>query len=380
MTTETNNNAAPPSFWNGGGEAGALIRAKDWAATSLGPPGDWPGPLRTLTSLLLSSGQPMFLAWGAERIWFYNDAFVPILGRKHPQAMGRRSAEVWSEAWEVLQPLFASVFSGQPVHMDDYAIMLDRHGELQEAHFAFSYTPVLGDDGKVTGLFGACLETTAQVIATREKEEAESRLHSALSAGDGIGTWTWDVKADRVVADERFARLYGVDPKIAKAGAPIAQFFSGIDAQDLPMVRRQIAEAMRGGGDFRSEYRLRHPDGSIRWVLAQARVIKDSAGVPMHFPGAAVDITERKNAEEALYQLNASLESEVASRTRERDRLWKLSPDLMAVTDADGKLVRSNPAWQTQLGWAEEELNAESYLALLCFADRARDFVDSDLP
>ena len=344
---------------------GARIRARDWAATPLGPTNQWPSSLRTLVGLLLASRQPMFIAWGAEQIWFYNDACAPILGDKHPHALGERSDVVWSEAWQVLKPLFDRVFAGEAVHMEDFAVMLNRHGRLQEAHFSFSYTPIFGERGEVSGLFGACLETTAQVIAIREREAAESRLQSALSAGDGIGTWDWDVKNDRVVADERSAYFYGVDPALAKAGAPVAQFFAGIHAQDVPMVRRQIDEALRTAGEFRSEHRVRQPDGSIRWVMAQGQVIRGEDGAPGQLPGALFDITERKAAEEALYKLNADLEGEVESRTRERDRLWRLSPDLMAVTDAAGRMVRANPAWLTQLGWTEQEIDAHSYLGLV---------------
>lgn len=356
--------AAARRFLAGGGDMGARIRARDWAVTQLGPSTNWPSPLKTLVSLLLSSGQPMFLAWGFEQIWFYNDAFIPILGHKHPHALGERSEAVWVEAWEVLKPLFDRVFAGEPVHMEDFGLMLNRRGRLEEAHFSFSYTPIFAEHGEVSGLFGACLETTAQVIAIREKEAAERRLQLALSAGEGIGTWDWDVKSDRVVADARFAHLYGVDPALAKEGAPISQFTAQIHSQDLPMVQRQITEALRAGGDF-TEYRLHQHDGSIRWVIAQGRVIADADGVPIRFPGATIDITERKNAEEALYELNASLESEVESRTRERDRVWRLSPDLMAVTDVTGKMVRCNPAWQTLLGWTDEEVNAGSYLNLV---------------
>jgi PAS domain S-box-containing protein len=352
-------------FLVGGADMGARIRARDWAATPLGPTNQWPSSLRTLVGLLLSSRQPMFIAWGAEQIWFYNDAFTPILGDKHPDALGERSDVVWGEAWQVLKPLFDRVFAGDAVHMEDFAVMLNRHGRLQEAHFSFSYTPIFGERGEVNGLFGACLETTAQVIAIREREAAESRLQSALSAGDGIGTWDWDVKNDRVVADERSAYLYGVDPARAKSGAPVAQFLAGIHAQDVPMVRRQIDEALRTAGEFRSEHRVRQPDGSIRWVMAQGQVIRGEDGAPGRLPGAIFDITERKAAEEALYKLTADLEGEVESRTRERDRLWRLSPDLMAVTDAAGRMVRANPAWLTQLGWTEEEIDAHGYLGLV---------------
>ncbi len=356
---------APQLFLAGGGDIGARIRARDWSATPLGPTGDWPAPLKTLITLLLSSSQPMFLAWGAERIWLYNDAFTPILGDKHPLALGERSDTVWMEAWEALSPLFDRVFAGEPVQMQDFGLMLNRHGRLQEAHFAFSYTPVFGEGGGVDGLFGACIETTAQVLAIRDREEAESRLQLALAAGDGIGTWDWDVQGDRVFADEKFARLYGVDPAVAKSGAPIVQFMARIVAEDLPIVRRRIEAALLMGGDFRSEYRLNQANGGIRWVMAQGRVVLDGDASASRLLGAVFDITERKNAEEALYGLNARLEIEVDSRTRERDRVWRLSPDLMAVTDAAAKMTRSNPAWQTLLGWSAEEITADSYIDLL---------------
>ena len=94
---------------------GKLIRAFDWAGTGLGAPEQWPQGLKTLVSLMLASKQPMFLGWGPERIWLYNDAFTPILGRKHPAALGRPSMEVWSEARDILEPMFDRVFAGEPV-------------------------------------------------------------------------------------------------------------------------------------------------------------------------------------------------------------------------------------------------------------------------
>ena len=77
--------AAPP-FLAGGGEMGALIRVYRWAATPLSDASVWPLELKTLVSLLLTSPQPMFIAWGSKRTWLYNDAFTPILGDKHPSA------------------------------------------------------------------------------------------------------------------------------------------------------------------------------------------------------------------------------------------------------------------------------------------------------
>jgi hypothetical protein len=68
---------------------GQRIRAFNWSLTPLGPPEDWPQALKTLVNLFVASKQPMFLGWGPERTWLYNDAFIPILGRKHSSALGQ---------------------------------------------------------------------------------------------------------------------------------------------------------------------------------------------------------------------------------------------------------------------------------------------------
>ena len=151
----------------GDGEMSAAMRAYDWSATPLGPPEDWSPALKMMVGVVLSSGQPMFLAWGPDRTWLYNDAFTPILGDKHPGALGRPCMDVWAEARQVLEPLFDQVFAGRAVHMEDFGLTLDRQGRMEEAHFAFSYTPARDEDGRVVGLFGSCIETTAQVVAVR---------------------------------------------------------------------------------------------------------------------------------------------------------------------------------------------------------------------
>ena len=174
-----------PAFLDGAGEMARAIRRHDWQGT-LGAPAQWPAPLATLVGLMLASEQPMFMAWGARQTWLYNDAFIPILGRKHPAALGRPALDVWSEAREDLAPLFDQVFQGQPVHMRDIVLGLDRRGQIEEAHFAFSYTPVRDTDGAVRGLFGACIETTDQVLAARRSAEARARERRLFEQAPGF--------------------------------------------------------------------------------------------------------------------------------------------------------------------------------------------------
>ena len=136
---------------------------------------------------MLRSAQPMFMAWGPDRIWFYNDAFIPILGRKHPQALGKPSAEVWGEAWLQLSPMFDRVFAGESIQMDDISLELDRHGALEEAHFSFSYNPVPDEGGLgYAGLFGVCTETTERFQAQRRESNASRRQQRLFEQAPGF--------------------------------------------------------------------------------------------------------------------------------------------------------------------------------------------------
>lgn len=239
----------------------------------------------------------MFLAWGPERVWLYNDAFVPILGDKHPKALGRPSRKVWAEIWPQVEPMFAEVFAGRPVQMNDLALRLNRGGRPEEASFSFSYNPAVDENGEVAGLFGVCIETTSHVRSIRAAREAEARLQLALSAGEGIGTWDWDVREDRVFADERFAKFYGVDADNAKRGAPLAAFLSGVHPEDVPKVQAAIETALETCGAFSAEYRLRGSGESTRWVSAQGQCLPGQDGRAARLTGAVFDISARKTDE-----------------------------------------------------------------------------------
>ncbi len=196
-------------------------------------------------------------------------------------------------------------------------------------------------------------------------QESEHRLQLALSVGRGIGVWDWDVPNDRVVADERFAQLYGVDPVKARVGVSIVEFFAAIHPDDIEPLKVRIAEALKTGEPFSAEYRLVRADG-IRWVVAEGRCGLAPDGTPLRFPGVTFDITDRKESEERLRLLNADLERQVIERSSERGTTWQVSPMLLSVVDLkDGRFLRANPAWTSVLGWSEQEISDVPYLDFL---------------
>ncbi len=152
----------------GGGEMGALMRSRDWSQTPLGAVETWPQSLRTIVPLVLNSRFPMVIWWGKELVLLYNDAWQPILGTKHPKALGRPGQEVWLEIWDIIGVQLESVLeTAQATWSDDMLLPVDRYGYTEEAFFTYSYSPIFLETGEVRGAFTAVTETTRRVIGER---------------------------------------------------------------------------------------------------------------------------------------------------------------------------------------------------------------------
>ncbi len=197
------------AFLQGGGELGALCRSLDWTETPLGPPDTWPQSLRTTLGILLNSRYPMFVFWGPELVKIYNDGYRPILGHKHPWALGRPAREVWPEIWSDIEPLVGRALAGDPTYSDDLLLFMERSGFREEVYFTFSYSPVLDESGGVGGMFCACTETTARVVADRRQRTLRDLAASPADARtvDDACTRSADVLAASA-ADVPFALVY----------------------------------------------------------------------------------------------------------------------------------------------------------------------------
>lgn len=149
------------AFPGGEGAVGELIRAKDWSQTPLGPRDRWSQPLRTSVSICLASRFPMFLWWGHDLINIYNDAYIPLMGAKHPHGLGRPAAEVWAEVWPIIGPLAMDVVErGQASWSEAQLLHLERSGYPEESYFDFAYSPIMDGAGGVAGLLGVVSEIT----------------------------------------------------------------------------------------------------------------------------------------------------------------------------------------------------------------------------
>lgn len=156
------------SIFPGATEMARRMRETDWSATPLGPVERWPRSLRTSVSTSLDCAFPIVLWWGPELIILYNDEYRPMLGSKHPCALGTPGSKVWSEIWDVIHPMLSQVMErGEATRSRDLLLHIERHGYPEEAYFSFSYSPIHAEGGRIGGVFCPVIETTEKVIGER---------------------------------------------------------------------------------------------------------------------------------------------------------------------------------------------------------------------
>lgn len=202
-------------FLSGGGEMSQCIRSYDWRNHPLGPPERWPQSLKTAVGLILHSQHPMWIGWGPEMSFLYNDAYLHVLGlAKHPWALGRPAHEVWAEIWDVCGPLAERVFrQGQASFVDDVRLFMSRGTFLEETYYSFSYSPIPDESGNVGGLFCPSNDVTAKVLGARRLKTISELAANALPEKT---TQTACSTAVRTIAKNRedvpFVVLYLISP------------------------------------------------------------------------------------------------------------------------------------------------------------------------
>ncbi|MBD8730120.1 hybrid sensor histidine kinase/response regulator [Pseudomonas sp. CFBP 13710] len=191
--------------------------------------------------------------------------------------------------------------------------------------------------------------------AERSLQHAEVRAHIATNAAR-MGVWDYAPPSDTLLWDERCRALYELDPA---AEVNLALFLDYCHGEDLPVVQERMTAALTvdDGRLFHIEYRVRLASGTLRWIASHGQAFFED-GVCVRFTGVIQDITEQKQATQALEQLNEMLGERVVKRTRERDRTWELSRELLGVMRFDMSPVSLNPAWESTLGWTREHLGS----------------------
>lgn len=287
---------------SGGGEMGARIRAFDWTGTPVGPVERWPQSLRIALGIMVGSRYPMFVWWGEALTKFYNDAYISVLGKRHPWALGQPASEVWHEIWDTLGPQSLAVLHENRASWNDRVqLIMERNGYLEEVYFTFSYSPVPGDDGRVAGVFCACSEDTARVVGERRLAALRQLADKGAGARDvdeacRLAAETLDLNPREVSfaliyllePDGRSARLAAstrpaCDPAVASATVILS---ARADSLPWPFERARCGERIKVTGLGENGHPL--PGGEWPESTQTAMVLPLAKGALGQFSGLVV--------------------------------------------------------------------------------------------
>jgi len=274
MATDAPTSAHRHLIFPGDGEMARRCREFDWERTALGSPAEWNPALRVAVRTVLESPFAMNLWCGPQLVLIYNDAYGPALGAKHPDALGRPGAEVWSEIWPDIASLFDNLRGGgAPTFSEDARFLMERtNGPPGEAWFTYSVSPIRDDEGEIVAFLNVAAETTQRVIASRETQAARAAAERAQDRLRGVFAQAPAFLAvlrgeDHVFefANDAYVQLVGhrdlIGKSVAEAMPELGEqgFFDLLDRvyrTGEPFVGREIPVALQRspGGPFEQIY------------------------------------------------------------------------------------------------------------------------------
>jgi PAS domain S-box-containing protein len=387
--------SAPLSTWSE--ELRARLARHDWASSVLGAPDTWPPAIRTVVRLMLDARHAMFVFWGPELGMLYNEPYVEFLQDKHPAALGRPFREVWPELWPQLEPLIGRALAGESVYIEDMPLLMFRNGRHEQTWFTFSYSPVHADDGSIVGLYGAATDTTRRVTTERRQalqvrmadqlrglsdplelmRRASRLLGEELGAGrvlfceiaddaehgvfhtnytappmrELLGpfrTHAFGMRLYETLRSGRTSVHADIPAELGELEPAAVESFLAVDT------RAEISVPVLRGGRLSSILVVNHQQPRA-WTPYEVELVEDVAE-------RVWNAVERARAEASLREANSRLEALLGERTAERDRLWDMAQEMLAVASIDGYFLSSNPAITQAVGWTEQELRTTPFI------------------
>jgi PAS domain S-box-containing protein len=360
--------SAALSFLDSPGEMASAIGLFDWSSTPLGPIDRWPQSLKTITGFLVRSPVPLVLLWGVDGVMIYNDAYSIFAGRRHPKLLGAKVREGWPEVAEFNDHVMKVGLAGQTLAYKDQELTLNRAGKSEQVWMNLDYSPVPDESGQPAGVIAVVIETTQRVMSDRRATAEQVRQRQLLEQMPGfVGVLAGKDHVYEYVNDA-YVEISG--PR-ALIGRSVREAFPELAGQGYYELLDEVYSSGQTVVTRGMELRLRGSD-EVQFIDFVYTPIRATNGEVTGIFVGGYEVTEahRANAalrlsEQRLRELNADLERQVIQRTQARGLTWQVSPDLLGALNSSGYFETSNPAWQTVLGWSEQEVAGMSIFELL---------------
>ncbi len=364
-------------FLTGGGQMGGLIAAYDWSRTAVGPLQEWPAHMKHATAFMLRSAVPIVMLWKEPGVMVYNDAYSVFAGNRHPQLLGSDVREGWPEVADFNDNVMKVGLAGGTLSYHDQELTLQRSGKPEPAWMNLEYSPLLDDEGQPAGVMAIVVETTSKVRAERRVQGERERLRQMFEQAPGFITVLTGPQHVFDTVNAAYLQLVGHRDILGK---PVGEALPEVAGQGfVELLDRVYTSGEAFNGEGLAVTLQRTPGGALekRYVDIVYHPLRNDEGQVFGIFSQGTDVTERvqaqleqKAAVQALADLNRTLEQQVAERTADRDRMWRLSTDVMLVADFEGTISAFNPAWTTLLGWLPAELAGRSFLEFVHPEDR----------
>ncbi|WP_184113253.1 type II toxin-antitoxin system ParD family antitoxin [Sphingomonas abaci] len=347
------------SDWpRGGGACGALIRARNWSSTVLGPVEQWSTTLRTTVANIVNSPVAKVLMWGPDHILLYNDAYMDIAGGKHPEAFGGRTAEVWPEIWDWNREMLATAMRGELRSYRDQPLTLHRDGRSDTVILDLFYTPVYDVDGQVGGVMCTCVDNSARIAAERRSAASEAELRTVT---DALPVLISFVDRDLIFrfANRYYTNWFDLTPQQVVGRHARDVIGTANFAEREALMRRALA-----GETIETDSILRNGRGEPRRANVRYLPRVEADGSVSGFHVLVMDIEQRMRHEEELVASNGRFR---AAMDAVHGVLW--------TNSADGRMVGEQPGWSALTGQSVADYADHGWLAAIHPEDRAATLV-----
>lgn len=368
------------AIFPGNSEMARAMREKDWSVTALGDPRSWPDALKTPLRMLLTTRFEMWLGWGDELSFFYNDAYIPTLGMKHPEMLGRPFREVWAEVYDDVADQVERVRGGEATWNKALLLLLERRGFPEETYHSFSYSPLYLQDGSVGGLLCIVSEDTAHVIGERRLEtlrrlglnlseindpEGIIRGAEAAFATNGrdfpfVALQLNDWDEDKISSDGKVEITEAGSNPEQEGRASSRALFSKL----APMLPGAVPETgmlfdLPQGHDWPTGDWDLPPVSAIAISIPSAGSRTMAGTMVLGINPYTADTADLIPIAQLLAGQIGGAVANVAALEAERrraDRMWSVSRDLMVIVDAEGVFRAVSPSWSRILGHPVESV------------------------